>query len=416
MALKILLLTDNFTPEKLGSGSGAVVYSLAKKLLKNNHKIFIISTVQNKSEEGESNFKGIKIFRIYSNYHPRWQGWRSLYNFQIIPRVKKIIKEIKPDVVHAHILHYYLSYHCLRIARKYAKSVFLTIHDVMPIHYGKLMPKNENYKISIWTQIGEAKKRYNPFRNIIIRHYLRYVDKIFAVSNSLKKVLEIHNIKGTEVIYNGIDVNDWETDTEKIRKFKQEHNLQNRRAIFFCGRLSGAKGGDQILKAVALIKDKIKNITLLIAGQKNQYVEEMEELVKELGIEKNVIFTEWLKPDELKTAYHSIDISVLPSLCFETFGMTNLEAMACKKPVISSYFGGPEEVVVDPAKGGASAQTGYLINPYDIELMAEKILDLLNNPKKAKRFGQAGYQRAKKEFSVEKQVEKTMKWYKKYLK
>jgi glycosyltransferase involved in cell wall biosynthesis len=78
--------------------------------------------------------------------------------------------------------------------------------------------------------------------------------------------------------------------------------------------------------------------------------------------------------------------------------------MACKKPVIATCFGGSKEVVLD-------GQTGYILNPYNTKLMAEKIIDLIKNPAKARTFGQAGYERVKNEFSLEKQAKRTMEWY-----
>jgi len=406
--MKILFLTDGFPPNNFG-GSGIVACNLAKQLKELGHEIYIITTVQKKIQVKKIEFDGLNIHQIYSNYHERWRAWLSLCNPQTVLKVKNIIKQVKPDIIHAHNIHQHISYCCLKIARKYAKGVFLTAHDVMLFNYGKLMPKDGNdiYRVSAWDQVKEAKKRYNPFRGIIIRHYLKYTDKIFAVSNSLNKSLEINGIKNVETIYNGVNVNNWESDLEKIRNFKKKYNLVNKKIIFFGGRLSKEKGGYQILKAVALIKKETKNIVLLVIGKKSQYVEKMNKLVKNLDIEKNVIFTGWLKQDELKVAYHSADVCVFPSLCFETFGMTNLEAMACKKPVISSYFGGPKEVIVN-------RKTGYLINSNDKQALAKKVINLLKNSKKAEQFGQAGYKRAKEYFSLDNQVEKTLKWYKKY--
>lgn len=407
--MKILFLTDDFPPKTFG-GAGIVAFNLAKGLKKKGHDIFVITTVRKKSGEGNIKFKGLYVFRIYANYHQRWQAYLSLYNLQTVSKVKKLIKEMKPDIVHAHNIHYYLSYCCLKIAKQYAKAVFLTTHDAMLVHYGKLMPKNRKdvYKVSIWDQIKEARKRYNPFRNRIIRYYLKYVDKILTVSDALKKLLMINGIKNIETIYNGIDVNSWKVSLKDVKKFKEKYNLQNKKVILFGGRLSGAKGGDQILRALALIKKEIDNAVLLVVGERNKYAEKMKDLAEQLGIVKNVIFTGLLSGSELKSAYHSADISIFPSLCFETFGMINLEAMACKKPVVSSYFGGPKEVVIN-------GKTGYLINPHKTDLMAEKIIELLKNPEKAKKFGEAGYQRAKEKFSLDKQIKKTLKCYRKYV-
>jgi len=202
--MKILILSDGFPPNHIG-GAEIIAFNLAKDLKEKGHEIFIITTTQKKNQEIEKEYFGLKIYQIYSNYHERWRAYLSLYNPQTISYIEKIIKEIRPDVIHAHNIHKYISYHSLRISKKYSKSVFLTVHDVMLFHYGKLVefvnqndlsvPKNFNYKIRPWQQIKRFKKRYNPFRNIIIKHYLKYIDKIFAVSHTLKDALNQNNKK-----------------------------------------------------------------------------------------------------------------------------------------------------------------------------------------------------------------------------
>ncbi|MDP2946948.1 MAG: glycosyltransferase family 4 protein, partial [Nanoarchaeota archaeon] len=261
------------------------------------------------------------------------------------------------------------------------------------------------YRVGIIDQIKEAKKRYNPFRNIIIRHYLKYVTKIFSVSNSLKELLEINNIRNVETIYNGINLDEWQIDKEKIEKFKEKYNLNDKKVIIFSARLIEAKGGDQLLESLSLVNDRFSDFALLVVGKEWAYTEKMKKIARDFGIENKIIFTGLMEREKLKIAYNSADISVFPSLCFESFGMGNLEAMACKKPVVSSWFGGPKEVVVDK-------ETGYLIDPNNIELMAEKIIELLKDSQKSKTFGEKGYERVRKNFSLEKQVEETLKWYK----
>jgi len=71
--------------------------------------------------------------------------------------------------------------------------------------------------------------------------------------------------------------------------------------------------------------------------------------------------------------------------------------MACKKPVVATCFGGSCEVVID-------GKTGYIVNPFNTKEMADKVIDLLKNPEKARQFGEAGYERVKNEFNLEKMV------------
>jgi len=403
--MKILFLSDDFPPQSFG-GAGIVAYNLAKGIQSKGHEVFVITTVRSKPEEGKTKLDGLTVFRIYTNHHERWRAWIGMYNPQTVSKVRKIIQETKPDIVHAHNIHSYLSYPCLGVAKKYSKAVFLTAHDVMLIHYGKLMPKNGNvfYRVNIIDQIKEAEKRYNPFRNIIIRHYLKSVDKIFAVSNAVKKILEINGIKNIETVYNGIDADEWKVKLEVIEKFKKEYDLQNKKIILFSGRLSKAKGGEVALKIIKKISESVKDVILLIAGRKDFYTEKMKKIINKNNISDKVIFTGWLNSNNMKIAVSSSDVCIAPSIYLDPFPTVNLEAMAAKKPVIGTYFGGTPEIVVN-------GKTGYIVDPHNTEDMMQKITDLLKNSQKAKQFGEAGHERVKELFSVERQVEQVLKWY-----
>ena len=408
--MKILYLSDDFPPLAKG-GASIIAYRTAKALLKKGHQIFVITSVQEKSQVGEMNFEGMTLFRIYANYHECWRAYLSLYNFQTVNQVKKIIKKTKPDVVHLFNVHYHLSYHCFKLSKQYCKIVFFTACDTMLFTYSKffsyvdsnnlLIPNNFNYHISFWDTIKQAKKRYNPLRNLIIRWYLKYIDKIFSLTETLKEALEANHIKNVDVIYPGINLSEWNIERFDVDLFKEKHNIVNKKIIFFGGRIGRWKGGSEIIQSMEKVISKIPEAVLLVAGEENEYVIEMLKLVKEKNI--SMIFTGWLEKEELKIAYHVSNIIVTPSICLDTFNLVNLEAMVCKKPVITTCFGGSSEVVIDN-------KTGYVINPLNIGVMSEKIIELLKNDEKAKKFGEEGYNRAKN-FSLLKQAKKYLEYF-----
>ncbi len=407
--MKILILSDDFPPESKG-GADKVAFNLANGFCKKGHQVFVVTNTQDKKKEKLGiNFEGMKVYRIYLPcYHERWKAYLSLYNPKAVGKLKDVLQDTRPDIVHVHNIHYYFSYYSLRIAKKYSKAVFLTVHDVMLFNYRKLATKKYTEKFDCrtnwWDHLKQAQKRYNPLRNIVIHYYLKYVDKIFAVSNALKEALNQNGIQNVEVIHNGIDVENWQIEQEKIKEFKNKFDLQNKKIVLFGGRLSGLKGGGKIIEAMDLVSKEMPEAVLLVLGKKDHYAQQMKQLAREKDV--NLILTDWIEKDELKSAYWSSDIVVTPSLCLDTFNLMNLEAMVCHKPVLGTCFGGTPEIVQD-------GETGYIVNPFNIELMAEKILDLLTNSQKAKQFGEIGYQRVKKGFSLEKQVEAYLKWFKK---
>ena len=96
--------------------------------------------------------------------------------------------------------------------------------------------------------------------------------------------------------------------------------------------------------------------------------------------------------------------NVQPSICFDTFGLVNLEAMEHEKPVVATVFGGSPEVV-------AHDETGLLENPFDVEAFAGRIGDLLGDPALRRRMGQAGRRRLMERFTIERLTDEFLEEY-----
>ena len=107
---------------------------------------------------------------------------------------------------------------------------------------------------------------------------------------------------------------------------------------------------------------------------------------------------------EIKNYYHLSDLVVVPSICLDSFRTMNLEAMDSGKPVIATLFGGSREVVEDK-------KTGFLVNPLDVGKLAGKMIYLLENSPVATEMGSKGFDRIKKEFSLEKWIDQILKFY-----
>jgi len=389
--MRILILNDSWLPEAEG-GAGRVAFDMAEELIRRGEEVRVVTTTRNKNEVGEFEYGGIRGKKIYVDYNERWRAWKSLYNFKVVKELRGVLKEFKPDVIHLHNIHFYLSYACLKVVKKSGAKVFLTAHDVMSFSYGKLRTKkyleNGNYKLNWIDNLKQARKRYNPFRNIIIKYYLGFADKILAVSEALKEALEINGIKNVEVLYNGIDIEKWEIKEEVAEKFKRERGLDGKKVVLFGGRLSEAKGIKQIKKAMKIVKEKVSEAELAVFGG------EIEEVVS-LG---------WIEGKELREAYRMSETVVVSSVCFDSLPTVILEAMASKKAVIATKFGGSREIVED-------GKMGYIVNPFDVEEMSEKIIELLEDDNKRLRFEERSYKRVKDKFSLEEQVGKLVRIY-----
>ncbi|MSU74476.1 glycosyltransferase family 1 protein [Candidatus Kaiserbacteria bacterium] len=405
--MRIVFLSDDFPPTSFG-GAGISTYELALGMKNAGHDVFVVTTCRKESEAGESEYHGLTVFKIVSNYPGRWRAYVSLYNRPVVRQVEALLEQIQPDVVNLNNVHYHLSYHCLKVAKRYAKRVVITLRDTMSICYGKLETKRYldhfDSRTTWRDHIQQAGKRWNPLRNFCIKTYLAYADTIVAISTSLQQALLQNGIAKVEVIYNGIDVSEWQVDADATRHFQETHALQNKKVLLFSGRLSASKGGTKALEALALILKEMPDTVLLVAGSVDEYARAMQEYAKTVGVDKHLIFTGWMGREEIKIAYAASDVVLMPSIYLDAFGRVNIEAMASRKPVIGTCYGGTPEIVVDGV-------TGYIVNPLHPQEIAEKTLELLKNPQKAEAFGNAGYERVITDFYLQDKVQEYLKVY-----
>jgi glycosyltransferase involved in cell wall biosynthesis len=416
--MRILFLSDDFPPESFG-GAGIVAFRDAAALAKRGHEVAVITTKQRTGGQDDIDgtfeveiYEDLKIYRINSNISERWRAYKSLNNKPVVEEVTAIIAEFKPDIVHAHNIHAHISYASLKVAKESGAKVFMTFHDAMAVHYGKVFPSKKYsiaysmaYTISAFEQLRQYRFRYNPLRNIITRRYLRYADGLFAVSGALKRVLEANGINDIKVLHNGIDTAGWRTNQSSVSEFKATHGLEGKKVILYGGRLSAAKGSYATLKAFKIVSDKLNNAVLLVVGTADSSgALDMKKRAEAQGIADRIIFTGWLGPEDMKLAFASADIVAVLSLYLDPFPTINLEAMACGKPVVGTMFGGTPEIVMD-------GKTGYIVDPRDEASVAEKIASLLEDPEKAGRFGVAGCERVKKEFNLEAHIDTLLACY-----
>jgi glycosyltransferase involved in cell wall biosynthesis len=144
--------------------------------------------------------------------------------------------------------------------------------------------------------------------------------------------------------------------------------------FFFAGRLSSEKGSKNLIEAFELLPD----IPLRIAGTGPDEIK--LKLYCEQKKLKNIKFLGALAKEELEEEYKNCVALLLPSLWFETFGMTILEAFACGKPVIANNKGAISELIED-------GKTGFLVETSDSQVWAKVIKKLWNNKKLAKTMG-----------------------------
>lgn len=416
---KILIVNDGFPPHSWG-GANTIVYLHAKELQIRGYEVRVFTTTQDtKAPTGWGEYEGVPVFVAYTNYHPRWAAYRSLRNPQVLPAFERELRRFAPEVVHFHNIHNFISYRAIAISktclpclpdRQAAGRVFLTTHDVMSFAYQKLhnfidyssttIPTSFNYHVAWWVNFKDARLRFNPFRNLIIRKYFKKVGRIFAVSEALGQALADNGIKGNvSVVHNGIDIEQFQHPFDE-HALRAQLNLENKKILLFVGRFTPDKGRDVTLRAFAAAAKSEPEARLLVVGFDPTRTSEpvMEKLIDELRVREKIVFVPAVLYSEMYKYYHIADIVIVPSIIFDSFPTANLEAMAAGRPVVATCFGGSREAVEDSV-------TGYVVNPLDVENLAQKILFLLQHPGEAEAMGTRGRIEVQKLFSVKQMVD-----------
>jgi glycosyltransferase involved in cell wall biosynthesis len=229
--------------------------------------------------------------------------------------------------------------------------------------------------------------------------------RILAVSSALRDDLVANGFEPERigVVHNGIDPGSMVVSSEAIRRFARHHLPRKKKVVLFGGRVSHAKGIDQAVAALGLLPRDL-DFAFLVLGSSEDYITYIIQLGKRLSVEDRTVFLPWLSGDDLRAAYALADVCLTPSIYREPFNLINIEAMALKKPVITTCFGGPPEVVVD-------GETGFIVDPRDSKQMATRLEELLKDDSKAAAMGEAGYNRLLDNFTVARQADKTLEEY-----
>lgn len=153
--------------------------------------------------------------------------------------------------------------------------------------------------------------------------------------------------------------------------------------ISFIKHLKKKYGPHVLLRAFAKLKPDPSMLKLVMAGE-GEMEHELKGMAKELGIEECVEFTGRLNREGVRDLLEESDIFVQPSVYqSESFGVAAVEAQAFEVPVVASRVGGVPEVVRD-------GEGGFLVEPDDIEELADAVNKLVNDPSLRKRMGETG--------------------------
>ncbi len=234
---------------------------------------------------------------------------------------------------------------------------------------------------------------------------LKKADKLIAISEFTKSEL-IKHLRIPEdkiaVVYMGIDHREYRpmpSNDEIVNKYKLPEDMK----IILCvGAEIPRKNLSTLIEAFGKLKKDYEGVKLVKVGnpQASGAREKLMKSINKLGLEKEVIFTDFVTEEDLPQIYNAADLYVYPSF-YEGFGLPVLEAMACGVPVITSNASSLPEVAGDAA---------ITVDPHDANTLAKAMYDVLTNDQLRENLMKKGLERAKL-FSWEKTAKETLKVY-----
>ncbi|MBT8171554.1 glycosyltransferase family 4 protein, partial [Candidatus Bathyarchaeota archaeon] len=277
-----ICLVTHFFPPHMG-GIEKVSYEQSKRLSDEGLEIDVLTSKI--KDQNNYSAKRIRVFGYSSlRIAERFGIPYPILSLKAYKQFAEVI--MKSDLVHAHGHVYMSSYLAGKLAKKYNKPFIVTQHNTW-IDYKSWFNVLEN--LNDW---------------IIGKSVLKLADRILTVSKETKKyVLRLGaNPKKTSVMYNGVDTKCFRSAQKG--DCRKKLCLSNKRKIVFCVRRLVYKNGlDTLIESAAIVAKKYPDILFIVAG-KGPSRKQIEDHIKELGIEGNIKLMGFV-PDELLPVYYN---------------------------------------------------------------------------------------------------------------
>jgi glycogen(starch) synthase len=214
------------------------------------------------------------------------------------------------------------------------------------------------------TEFDRSGEHVNQMIYDIEREGMHRADKVITVSHYTRNIIITRygvSADKVEVVYNGVERNEkWPVDETVINK--------DEKIVLFLGRITMQKGPEYFLQAAKKVLEFMDNVKFVMAGS-GDMMHRAIEMAAGLGIGHKVLFTGFLRGEDVQKIYKMADLYVMPSVS-EPFGIAPLEALDNDVPVIISKQSGVSEVLMHALK----------VDFWDVNEIANKIVAVLKYP------------------------------------
>ena len=364
--MKICFVPTMF-PKYKGDYYGSFVFDDARMLVENGFEVHVVT----------QHNPGIPYQEIMDGIHVHRFKWLEPKEFKALVHFDGLTDYFR-------LLTYLISlfFNLLRIIRKYDIDI-IHAHSVVPTGLiGTIVAKIVRKPIIITGHGMDITNFENSyFFKKLILFSLNNCNKTIAVSEDLAqkmKSLGIHQ-SNISVLRNGVDTTRFKP--LKNKDLREKYKIKDKEILtLFVGYLDTFKGIFEMINTFNKIKKDNDAAKLMIVGT-GPKKSELQNRVHDLGLEKSVIFTGNVEPENIQKYYQAADIFVLPSHV-DSGGppLVFMEAMACGLPVIGTNVGGIPE-------GIENGVNGFIVPPRNVDKLAKKLEILIKDENLRKEFG-----------------------------
>lgn len=325
------------------------------------------------------NIHGVKVHEIDINVDRKGSDIHKLKYLLAGKKIKRIIKEIKPDIVHAH---------------------FATSYGIACAVSGI-----SNYFLSVWGYDVYEFPEKSIFHKLILKYSLKRADRILSTSLSMKEQTLKFTNKNIEITPFGVDTNIF----RPIKELKDQKCNDTNFIVGTIKLLAPKYGIEYLIKGFKLFNDKYQNNNFqLRIGGNGPDEKKLKKLVLDLGINEKVVWLGYIDQEEVIKEINLFDIVVIPSVSdSESFGVAAVEAQACETPVIVTNVGG----LTESTNPGV---TSMVIEPRSPEQICEKLILLYENKQIGYKMAKEGRKYVQENFELSKNFGNVEKIYEKY--
>jgi glycosyltransferase involved in cell wall biosynthesis len=237
----------------------------------------------------------------------------------------------------------------------------------------------------------------NPFVGIVHYALSARQDLIIAISDHIARFTVARGVRDparVRRVYHGLDTPDTRELDREAQRIRRELGLDaDDFLVGNVGRLAPQKGQRHLIEAMPFLLERVPRAHAVIAGG-GDLEDYLRDLARDVGVAECVHV---LGPRrDVPALMHALDVFAMPSI-WEGFGLVLLEAMAAAVPIVASRVATIPEVVLD-------GETGLLVPAGDEVALAEALARLANDPLAAHQLGEAGRERLRRQFSIDKMV------------